>query len=391
MKKAGSFGRVALQVFFTGVVYYVATEIAWALCFPNSKVSLLFPPHAVLVVVLLLVPARHWWAYTLATIVAHFIATQQAGWPPLYAIHCEIFDAVQNVLAAAGVRFFIKSPLKGITLRDAIVFVLIAVIVVPFGTAFWGAAFTVSNHFGTHYWVEWRNLGISNGVTAVVLVPALLLGAIYLSEGGRKVTAKHLIEGGLLAAALLIVGSFVFNRVPAGPEASPALLYAPIPFLIWAALRFGLGGISAAMVLVTSQAIWGAMHGHGPFLQQAPAENALALQMFLLVTGTPLMFLTVLLQDEKRSQQALHEVEERVTLAAEAAHLGVWELNTDTGEMWMSDKARDLFQFPPEIPVNYQEFQSRVHPNDRALRDSAMENAIGSQGGSEIEYPDPST
>ena len=64
------------------------------------------------------------------------------------------------------------------------------------------------------------------------------------------------------------------------------------------------------MLVVTFEAIWGAMHGHGPFLQQSPAENALALQMFLIVTGTPLMFLSVLLEDDKRSQQALHEVEE---------------------------------------------------------------------------------
>src|SRR5436190_11469377 len=178
---AGSFRRVALQVLLTGVAYYLTTKIAWALCFPNSKVSLLFPPHAVLVSILLLVPTRHWWAYTLAAICGHFLATRQAHWPLLYSLHCEAFDAVQNVSAAAGIRLFIKSPLKSITLRDAIVFVLIAVVIVPFGTAFWGAAFTLSNHFGTHYWVEWRNLGISNGVTAIVLVPAILHGFHYLS------------------------------------------------------------------------------------------------------------------------------------------------------------------------------------------------------------------
>ena len=309
-KKPGSYGWIALQVFLTGVAYYVATEIAWALCFPNSKVSLLFPPHAVLVVILLLVPVRHWWAYTLATIVAHFVATQQAHWPVLYALHCEAFDTAQNVLAAAGIRLFIKSPLNKITLRDAIVFVLIAVIIVPFGTAFWGAAFTISNGFGTNYWVEWRNLGISNGVTAVVLVPALLLVAERLSRRGSRTTTARLIEGSLLALGIIIVGAYVFAIVPAGPDTSPALLYAPIPLLIWAALRFGLSGISAAMLVVTFEAIWGAMHGHGPFLQQSPAENALALQMFLIVTGTPLMFLSVLLEDDKRSQQALHEVEE---------------------------------------------------------------------------------
>ena len=133
-----------------------------------------------LVSILLLVPTRHWWAYTLAAASAHFLATQQAHWPTLYALHCEAFDAVQNVATAAGIRIFIKSPLKALTLRDAMIFVLIAVVLVPFGTAFWGAAFTVSNGFGTRYWIEWRNLGISNAVTAVVLVPALLLGAYHL-------------------------------------------------------------------------------------------------------------------------------------------------------------------------------------------------------------------
>ena len=114
-KRSGSFFWIAFQVFLTGLAYYAATEIAWVLCFPNSKVSLLFPPHAVLVVVLLLVPWRHWWAYTLATVAAHFIATQQAHWPALYALHCEAFDAAQNVLAATGIRLFIKSPLNRIT------------------------------------------------------------------------------------------------------------------------------------------------------------------------------------------------------------------------------------------------------------------------------------
>ena len=168
--------RTVFWIVVSAACYYLATRIAWVLCFPDSKVSLFFPPHAVLVCVLLLVPTRHWWAYTLAAACSHFFATQQVHWPPLYALQCEVFDAVQNVSAAAGIRLFIKSPFHLITLREALIFVLIAVVIVPFGTAFWGAAFTVSNHFGTDYWVEWRNLGISNGVTAIVLIPAILLG-----------------------------------------------------------------------------------------------------------------------------------------------------------------------------------------------------------------------
>ena len=80
-------------VLASAVCYYAATQIAWALTFPDSKVSLFFPPQAVLLSILLLVPTRHWWAYVLTAAGAHFLATQQAGWPPLYALTAEAFDA----------------------------------------------------------------------------------------------------------------------------------------------------------------------------------------------------------------------------------------------------------------------------------------------------------
>src|SRR6187551_3057089 len=108
--------RTVLWILAGGACYYLATRIAWVLCFPDSKVSLFFPPHAVLIAILLLVPTRHWWAYTVVAVGSHFIATQQVHWPPLYALHCEVFDAVKGVLAAAGIRLFIKSPFHRITL-----------------------------------------------------------------------------------------------------------------------------------------------------------------------------------------------------------------------------------------------------------------------------------
>src|SRR6478735_3246567 len=92
--------RSVFWILASGVCYYLATRIAWVLCFPDSKVSLFFPPHAVLISILLLVPTRHWWAYVLAAAGSHFFATQQADWPVLYALHCEIYDAVKGLLAA---------------------------------------------------------------------------------------------------------------------------------------------------------------------------------------------------------------------------------------------------------------------------------------------------
>ena len=321
-RSAGASLRTVGCVLASAISYYVATQIAWALTFPDSKVSLFFPPQAVLLCVLLLVPTRDWWAYVLAAAGAHFLATQQAHWPPLYALTCEAFDAVKCVSAAAGIRILIKSPLKTITLRDAIRFVLIAVVLVPFGTAFWGASFTVSWGFGTHYWVEWRNLGVSNAVTTVVLLPAFLLGAHYLFvRRPRAPSTRRVLEAALVGTCMVALGVFVFDRTSAGPNTSPALLYTPIPLLIWAALRFGVGGISVSMLVIAFQAIWGTMRGHGPFLIQTPAENATALQLFLLVTATPLMLLAVVVEEERRSKDSLREsYQENQDLAGRLIH-----------------------------------------------------------------------
>ena len=313
--------RTVLYVLATAACYYLTTQVAWVLRFPDSKVSLFFPPHAVLVAILLVVPTRQWWVYILASVSAHFLATQQADWPTVYALQCEVFDAVQIVATAAGIRFLTKSPLKAITLEDAILFVLIAVVLVPFVTAFWGASFTVAYGFGTSYWIEWRNLGISNAVTSVVLIPAFILGAHLFVERPRPLSPRLVLEAVLIGACMVALGQFVFDRTPAGASASPAFLYTPIPLLIWAALRFGLGGISASMLIITFQAIWGTMHGYGPFLAQTPAKNATALQLFLLVTATPLMLLAVVIDDERRSKEALREsYQENQDLAGRLIH-----------------------------------------------------------------------
>jgi PAS domain S-box-containing protein len=87
-----------------------------------------------------------------------------------------------------------------------------------------------------------------------------------------------------------------------------------------------------------------------------------------------------------KKEEALHEFEERVVLAADAAHLGVWEMDPATNELWMSDSARTLFQFDSETPLDHAAFQGRLHPEDRALRDSAVKRAIETGGGYEIEY-----
>ena len=248
-------------------------------------------------------------------------------------------------------------------------------------------SFTVSYGFGTRYWIEWRNLGVSNAVTTVVLVPAFLLGAHYLFvRRPRAPSLRRVLEAVLVGACTVVLGIFVFDQSPAGPNASPALLYAPIPVLIWAALRFGLGGISVSMLIITFLAIWGTMRGHGPFLAQTPVENSLALQLFLLVTATPLMLLAVVIDEERRSKEALRESANLMGLAAEAGNLAMWVWDVPGNHVWMTGHGRSMFGLKPDARVDFASTFDHVHPEDRTAREGAINQALRTQSEYDVEY-----
>jgi PAS domain S-box-containing protein len=256
---------------------------------------------------------------------------------------------------------------------------------VPFLTAFWGAAFTIANHFGTSYWVEWRNLGISNGVTVIVLVPAILIAtqrcAPGLSTLRRRAYLKHRAGRGYLLRRLLRLRP---HPVRPGHLAGVALRAHSAADLGGAALR--LGGMCASMLAVTVLAIWGTMHGRGPFLAQSPAENALALQLFLLMVATPLLLLAAAISDERRSKQALLASEERMSLAAESALLALWEWDLAADQVWLTEEGRKLLGLEHAESIDHETLAGRVHPEDRAIREAAIQHTLATGADYESEF-----
>jgi PAS domain S-box-containing protein/putative nucleotidyltransferase with HDIG domain len=71
--------------------------------------------------------------------------------------------------------------------------------------------------------------------------------------------------------------------------------------------------------------------------------------------------------DRKKSEEALRQSEERLSLALEAASAGTFDWNMVTGEANFSDRYYGILGYAPnEIPANFEAFQSLVHPDDEA-------------------------
>jgi len=494
---------------FTG--YYLGCKIGFALTFQPHPVSVLWPPNSVLVAALLLTPPRSWWVVLLAALPAHLAAQLQSHVPPLMIFCWFLSNSCEALIGAGLMRYLVGGPIRFITLRNVGLFCLCVVFIAPFLSSFLDAALVVWNHWGEDtYWELIRVRLFSNALAALIVVPLVVTWATTGIQPLRTARLSRYLEVCALFVGLLLVSYAVLYKFGSGTDS--ALLFLPLPFLLWAAVRFGSVGASTAISIVSFLAIWSAAHGHGPFSGGPAEQDALSIQIFLIVLAIPLLFLATVIEERAtgatelgesesrfrnvadaapvliwmagvdklctffnkpwlqftgrsmeqelgngwaegvhpddlqkclevyteafdarqpfvmqyrlrrndgeyrwlsdqgvarhdaqggfagyigscvdvtelmKKEEALHEFEERVVLAAEAAHLGVWEMDPATNELWMSDSARTLFQFDSETPLDHAAFQGRVHPEDRALRDSAVKRAIETGGGYEIEY-----
>ena len=80
----------------------------------------------------------------------------------------------------------------------------------------------------------------------------------------------------------------------AQPLGHGAAALCPAPGSDLAALRFGVGGATCALSVVTLAAIWAADQGRGPFLAPSPDNNVLVLQAFVLLTTVPILCMAVI-------------------------------------------------------------------------------------------------
>lgn len=70
--------------------------------------------------------------------------------------------------------------------------------------------------------------------------------------------------------------------------------------------------------------------------------------------------------ERRKTEQALRDSEERLSLASASAGAGAWVIFTDTGSLWATDKLREIFQFSPDEDLSFERFLEAVHPDDRA-------------------------
>jgi PAS domain S-box-containing protein len=283
----------------------------------------------------MLTPARTWWVLVLAALPAHLLAELQGGVPLPMVMGWFVSNVTQALLGAAAIRAFDRDGRLD-NVRSFTLFVVFGVLLAPFAASFLDAGFVrLFGWGGADYWQVWRMRFFANVLTTLTVVPPGL--ALFARDGRIRVLGRGRAEAIALLLALVVVGTVVFSRPGVSLHAEPALLYAPLPLLLWAALRFGLAGVSVGVLAIVVLAVRAAMHGRGPFVGLSAADNVLSLELLMIVIALPLMLLAVLLDERRRSEAARRQGEQRYRDVVESQTELICRFRPDTALTFVND------------------------------------------------------
>ncbi len=229
-------------------------------------------------------------------------------------------------------------------------------------------------------------------MTMFSMVPGILASGIALNMVSRTRVGKNVL---LLGSVLLGGGIGTMHyagmaamRLDGFVRYDPALFVLSIivaVLLAYLALRVkvGMQCISRRCTLMVAVIIGGAVSGMhytamlaayfvrgnvADLPESALSSNNLAM-VITLVTAL-LAFLALALAAVSRNREMtrrLQESEQRWSFALEGGRDVVWDLNPQTGEVFLSQAGKQMFGFDEgEIANNIMAWQARVHPDDRA-------------------------
>ena len=151
---------------------------------------------------------------------------------------------------------------------------------------------------------SWWLGGLAGGLVVLPLAMALARrqAPVWRSRGVWEAAAMIAAVAGLSAIAL---------------SAEQPLTYLVFPGFIWAALRFGPQGATLAVAVAVVPAVWATSNELGPFVEHAPSDSAINLQLYITFAALTTLCLAAIVCERRRA--ALEVAQSRARIAAAAA------------------------------------------------------------------------
>jgi len=283
------------------VVYRLGVVVGLSMAYVQTNASPVWPPTGIAIAALLLFGWQLWPGITLAV----FFGSILTDAPILLSAGM----AVGNTLEALAVVFFLRRIVTFRPNLDRIIDVISLVVAAISCTAIsatigTGSLLLVNGILSPSFWQIWTTWWIGDFLGALVVGPFFLVWGL---SSGSRLPVRQRYESVFVFLAMGLVTYYVFNTPQAAGIVHRALLYVIFPFVIWAALRTGQRGASAAIVLISGIAIWGTTQGFGPFVEASKNDSLILLQTFMAVVALTSLILAAATSERQAASAALNQ------------------------------------------------------------------------------------
>lgn len=312
-----SLRQTLLYALLVGFAFYLGCKLGVALATPTDKIATFFPANAIVLAALLLTDQRRWWAYLLVMVLADITLSMEYDLLAHRVVLFSIANFLEALVAAVSLRYLLASPIKFEQISEMLRFFLVVLVSGSFAACV-ASAVTFFEAPELSYWSFWRAWFLSDTIGLLIVTPLIILGFQAGLSWLKSVKFNRTLEALGLALCLFIVSYYALGAEAGVTDNFPALLYAPLPFLLWAAIRFNGIGVHLAILVITIFSVGTAANGLGPFTSSSPIENVLSVQFYLIATAVPIMLLSAVLSQHRLTvQEKNNAIEEKDKQAAE--------------------------------------------------------------------------
>src|SRR6059036_3726335 len=283
------------------VIYFIAGKLGLMLASLHASASPVWPPAGIALAALLLLGYRAWPAIFVGAFLVNFttagnvttslaIATGNTlealvgAWlVNRFAGGTNVFDRPQGVFkfALAAAISTIVSPIFGVT------------------------------SLGVAGFADWANYGaisltwwLGDATGDLVFTPLVLLWSV---ASKRRWNKKEAAEVGALLLLLVVLSAVVFGGWPGVSAQNYPIVLICGPIVIWTAFRFTQRETATGIFILSAIAVWGTLHGLGPFVRETENQSLLAVQWWTAVLSITAMALSAGMAERRRVEEELQQ------------------------------------------------------------------------------------
>jgi len=285
------------------VVYFVAGKLGLQLAYVNASATAVWPCTGIAVAALLVYGYRVWPGILVGAFLVNLTT--------MGTVETSIGIATGNTLEGLAGCYLVTRFARGkeafARAQDVFKFALLAGMAATTVAATIGVTTLALGGFAN--WAEfgsvWSTWWLGDAVGAIVVTPLLLL---WWENPRLAWTREQITELALLFLGLFFAGWIVFGKPFHSALKNYPLEYLCIPFLIWAAYRFGRRKAATAIFALSGIAAWGTLHGYGPFVRESHNTSLLLMQLFMGIMAITTLALAAEVTEHRRAVERIRNL-----------------------------------------------------------------------------------